>query len=282
MKLSALLIALTAVSLPWALSPGIGAAAAEDDVPAAAPIAEPAASPPALDPALCRRALIPPTAVWTERQVNVPPQTITRRVPHFETVTVPVMETAQVPEYQEIQVPTYAWRDVPVYEDRRVPVYGPVHVPVYARRSVPVTLSLPNPFGCDDFCIELWDECEEVAVGSTSQTGIVGYETESVLSGTRRERYQSGTETRTVCVGTRPETRQVGEREERRHVGFREEIVVVEPARVDTFRECVQMPERVVTVVPDSAPPSTPPLSGTTEVLTETEYRNALASVPQR
>ena len=81
-----------------------------------------------------------------------------------------------------------------------------------------------------------------------------------------------------VVAGHRTERVLVGERETRRLAGYDTQLVVIEPARVDKVRECVDVPEQIVTVVSDGAA-GVVPLPGTSEVLTEEAYQARLAAV---
>src|SRR5436189_223439 len=76
-------------------------------------------------------------------------------------------EERHVPVTQQVDVPTMGTREVPVTTQREVPDVAPVPVPVYETRKEPVKLRIPNLFGCDDFCLKLWDRCKRV------QTGVV-------------------------------------------------------------------------------------------------------------
>jgi hypothetical protein len=209
------LLSLAAVALPVAV------ATADDLVPPpAAPTAD--VAPAVRVAAPCRVETIPARGQWIERQIAHAPVTAERQVPVTETVAVPVYAPATVPEVRTVEVPRYE------------------------RRSEPVRLRLPNPFGCDDLDIKLWDRCKCV---------------------------QTGTELRQEVVN-RVETVKAGEVAERRVVGWRTETVVVAPARVETVREwVVTTPERRVTV----GPVGSRPLPGTTEVLTDDQFRAAIA-----
>ena len=188
---------------------------------------------------------------WEERSEILPEVVREEVVPVFETVKVPIYALRRVPITEEREVPVLASREVPVFEERRVPEHGPMTVPTYERRRVPVTLSLPNPFDCDDVCIELWDRCECVPSGTRVEQAVVGWRSERVQVGTRWETYTSGTRTETVTVGERSVQVVVGERDERRQIGTETRRVVVRPAETRSVRVCVDHPAESVTVVPD-------------------------------
>jgi hypothetical protein len=174
-------------------------------------------------------------------------------------IVAPACRVAVIPaqqmwvDRQVTRPPVTVDRQVPITETVQVPLYGQatvpevraVEVPVYAQRAEPVKLSLWNPFGCEDFEIKLWDTCECVQVGSQVQHQVVN----------------------------RVETVPAGTVSQQRVVGWRTETVVVEPARTETVREPVWTPERTVTV----GPIGSRPLPGTVEVMTEEQYRAALA-----
>ena len=153
-----------------------------------------------------------------------------------------------------VEVPAVtAERQVPVFETVKVPVYGtltwpetrPVEVPRFKTKKKAVKIKLWNPFKCfDEFDVKLWD---------------------------REKCVEDGTETRPQVV-QRSQQVVVGERDEVRIVGYRTEKVVVTPARVETVRECTEVPDQWITL----GPPGTPPVPGTVAVLTEAEYRAAL------
>jgi hypothetical protein len=219
---------------------------------------------------------IPAHRAWVTRDVVHPPVLGERCVPVFETVKVPIVETRAVPEHREIEEPVLSTRQVTDFTERRVPEYGPVDVPVYEKRERPVMLSLPNPFGCDDLCLHLWDKCEMVPVGARTETAVVGWRTERVPF-ERTETFVSGTQKRRVVVGERLETVTVGEREERRQTGWRNEPFEIRPARTESIRECVDRPAETVTVVVSGDPSAATPLPGTTRVVTQAELERGLA-----
>jgi hypothetical protein len=215
--------------------------------------------------------VLPARQVWEERTEVIPEVTRDEMVPVFETVKVPVYATQRVPITEQREVPVLGTREVPVVEERRVAEHGPVTVPTYEHRRVPVTLSIPNPFDCDDFCIELWDRCECVPNGTRVETGVVGWRAERVQVGTRQEAVVTGTRSETVTVGERFVNVVVGEREERRQVGTETRRVVVRPAQTRTSRVCVERPAESVTVVADGREAHATPLPGTTRVISESE-----------
>jgi hypothetical protein len=231
--------------------------------------------PPTPPPPAARTAEIPAHCLETVTQVPVPPATATRRVPVYETVAVPVYEERSVTEYQDVQVPVYDTIEVPVYRTEKVPVWGEREVTVCQEVCEPVKLCLWNPFGCEPAEIRLWNKTTLVPVGTEVRPAIVSYEEQQTLAGTRLERREVGTETRRVPAGTRLERIPNGTREERRIVGWTDETVVTAPASVREVREIREVPSECVTVVLDGAPP-TVPLPGTSRVLTESEYADAI------
>jgi hypothetical protein len=242
--------------------------AADRDAPAAAPSRAPDAK--------CRVASIPAHDVQHQRTVTVPEVRCDRRVPVYETVQVPVYETHQVPVTETVQRPVYTERQVPIYRTERTPVWGEKVVPVYRNVSKPVTLTLWNPFGCEDAHIDLWDTCDQVPCGTKTVRAVVDWQENQVPCGTRTERVRTGTREEQVVTGTRCERTQVGQREERRFTGWRHESVVVEPAKTQTVTESVHEPCETVTVIPDGTMREAP-LAGTSRVLTESQYRSELA-----
>lgn len=221
-------------------------------------------------------AVLPAHTKVVEREVTIPPVRCMQRVPRYATVQIPVYDTRRVPVYEEIERPVFETFEVPVYRTERVPVWGTKEVPVYRSVSKPVTVCLPNPFTCCDTEIELWDECEEVPCGTKTVRAIVDYEARQVECGTRTERRQTGTRTERVLTGYRCERYQVGTREARRYAGCELREVVIRPAQTRIVKECVIVPARCVTVIPDTAPP-TQPLAGTETVMTESAFERALA-----
>jgi hypothetical protein len=148
--------------------------------------------------------------------------------------------------------PVTAERQVPVYETVKVPVHGtltytetqPVAVPQFQRVRDDVSITLWNPFrGFREFDLTLIPRTRDVHVGDAVVAQPVA----------------------------RAQPVVVGEREEQRITGWRTETVVVAPARVETIRELVHVPERWVTV----AATGTAPLPGTTQTMTEEEFRVA-------
>jgi hypothetical protein len=228
-------------------------------------------------PCVTRADVLPARSAWVDRQVDVPAVTEQRCVPVFETVKVPVFEERRVPMTREVEVPVTATREVPVFADRNVPEMGPVEVPILEQRRRPVHLTLPNPFGCDDLDIKLWDRCETVACGTRVEQGVVGWHTERVPAGTRAETYVAGTRKQTIPDGERCETVKVGERDETRQVGFRTETVVLAPARTETVRECVSLPAERVTVVTQGEVANARLEPGTTRALTDEQFRREIA-----
>jgi hypothetical protein len=253
---------------------GYAATALADDAvpPQAAEAAKPL-------PADARVAVVPERREWVEVAEPVPAVTSETKVPVYEDVVVPVYETRQVPDLRDVDVPTYATHEVPVFEDRQIPVNGPVEAPVYEKRRVPVTVTLWNPLKCfEEFDLELWDRCKEVRVGTEVREGVVGHRTERVQVGTRTESVQTGTETRQVVAGYRTERIQTGERTERRITGWRTEPIVVRPAEMRTVRRYVCVPARAVTLTAAEDPTAFRPLPGTSEVMSEEDYRRLVAA----
>lgn len=226
--------------------------------------------------ARARVAAIPAHTRVRERVEQVPPVYCEQRVPVYETLSVPVYETRRVPVYATIEKPVYADREIPLFRTERVPVWGEREVPVYRRESRPVTLELWNPFECEDLELELWDTCEEVPCGTKMVPAVVGHEERRVPCGTRIVREQVGTEPAQVLAGYREQREQVGEREERRFAGWSARQVMTRAASSRTVRECVPVPCETVTVIPDGTTREQP-LAGTSRVMTESEYREALA-----
>lgn len=225
----------------------------------------------------CRVEVIPASCTWVEREIQVP--AVTRRVctPVYESIEVPVYERRCTPRYEEIQVPTYGYRDVPVYRTVTKPVYGEKQVPIYREVKTPVTVNIWNPFRCECKEVEIWERCEQVQVGCETVPAIVGYRSEQVQCGTRQERYVTGTTTQRVFAGNDVEVVQTGTRAEQRLTGYKNELVVVAPATTRLVRERIEIPCRRVTVVADGAA-ATQAMPGTSDVLTETEYRTVLAA----
>ncbi len=156
-------------------------------------------------------------------------------------------------ERQVTTPPVTEQRQVPIYETVKVPVQGTLTYPEVQTVAVPryqhvrddVKITLWNPFECfEEFDLTLIPRTKKVHVGDDLVQQPVA-RTQQVV---------------------------VGERDEQRIVGWRAETVVVAPARVETVRECVQTPERWVTV----GPPGCAPLPGTAQAMTEAEYRAAL------
>jgi hypothetical protein len=274
--------------------------AGPDPLPAPAPLAFPAPQPAPLPPAGvvepafpppqppvpeavtqgnlvpaadARIGTLPARKVWQDQPQVVPEVTCEQLVPVFETVKVPVYETRRVPITAERDVPVVGTREVPVFADQRVAEHGPVVVPTYEHRRVPVTLTIPNPFECDDWCLELWDRCECVQNGTRVEQGVVGWRSERVQVGTRAEPVVTGSRKETVTVGERLVQVQVGEREERRQVGTETKLVVLRPATNRTVRVCIEQPAEHVTVVADAQAANAAPIVGTTRVLGESEFR---------
>lgn len=247
-------------------------------MPSPAPAAvAPSNAPAAPAPCVTRVDMLPARCTWVERTVDVPAVTAERRVPIMETVKVPVFEERRTPVTEQVDVPVMATREVPVVAERSVPEFGTVAVPVYEQRSERVNLTIPNIFGCDDFCLPLWKRCKTVETGTRMEQGIVGYHSEPVSMGTRSESYVSGFEKKTVTVGERSDPVQVGTRDETREVGSRTETVVVVPATKQVVREQVTLPAEPVTVVVSGDPKAAAPQQGTTRVLSEDEFRRELA-----
>ena len=138
-------------------------------------------------------------------------------------------------------------------------------------------LKIPNLFGCDDLSLKLWDRCKQVEVGTRVETAVVGTRTEQVPAGTRTESYVAGWQKQTVTVGEKVENVAVGTRDESREVGQRTETVVVAPATTRVVRERVDLPAEPVTVVVSGDAKAAAPQPGTTRVLTEDEFRRAIA-----
>jgi len=267
-------------AIPDAPQPGPEAPAPLAPPPADAgtpPAGVPAFPPPAHVAAPSRVELIPARKLWVEEACEIPAVMQRRSVPVTTLVRVPIVETRRVPLEREIEVPVLATREVPVTAERRVPEYGPVEVPVLESRRVPVDLNIPNPFGCDDWCIHLWDRCEQVESGRQVVQGVTSWRTETIPTGTRTETYVSGYETRKVSEGERLEQVVVGEREEPRVTGWRTETVVVQPARTEARRVCRNLPQERVTVVAAPTTEGAVLAPGTTRVVTEAEFQAALA-----
>lgn len=149
---------------------------------------------------------------------------------------------------KEVEVPVYDTVMVPVYGTLTIPEVRRVEVPRFERKSKRVKVKLWNPFRCwKEFDVKLWkrEECVEV-----------------------------GTEIREEVV-ERTEQVKVGERAERVLVGHRLERVVVEPERVETVRQCVDLPDQWVTL----GPQGTKRLPETTAVLTGAEYAAILRAI---
>ena len=91
----------------------------------------------------------------------------------------------------------------------------------------------------------------------------------------RAERYQDGFDVKVVPCGVKT-TMVPGEpRTERRLTGHRTETVVVQPAGSRTVTRRIPVPCRRVTVYPDCGPMGGP-MAGTTEVMTQSQYRAAV------
>lgn len=226
----------------------------------------------------CRVASIPAHTRITERVEQVPPVYREEQVPVYATVQVPVYETRRVPVYETVEKPVYAEREIPIYRTQRVPVWGDREVTVYRQERKPVTVDLWNPFECEEFELELWDTCEQVPCGTRTVRAIVGHEEHRVPCGTRVVREQVGVEPEQILTGYREVREQTGTREERRVTGWTTRRVVAEPARSRALRTCVPVPCEAVTVVPDGTTRGEP-LVGTSRVMTESEYRDALARI---
>lgn len=256
------------MKLAWTALGGFAAALA----PALVGIAQDSSAP------ATRVATIPAHEALVENERVCEPAVMgERQVPIYETVKVPVVETRCVPVLQKVEEPVYATREVQAFEDHQVPVTGPVEVPVYESKKKPVKIEFTNPFTCRPVSWHLWDRCEYVCAGTRTEQGVVGYRTEQTPV-TRTETYVSGTRTREVQVGQRSETVTVGTRDEQRCVGFKSEPYVMRPAVTQHVRERVNVPAETVTVV--TAPDATgvAPSPGTSRVLTEKEFQDALAS----
>ena len=182
-------------------------------------------------PPPCRIEVIPARCEYVEREIVVPAVTDICRVPVYTDVEVPVYEQICEPRYEEVRVPRYETREVPVYAEQCVPVYGDVQVPIYRTEKRPVTITVWNPFKCEDEEIELWEECEDVLCGYETRQGVVGERTERVQVGTRTEQYIAGYETQQVLAGHVTRQVQSGTRTERRLTGYPTETVVVRPAQ---------------------------------------------------
>ena len=260
------------------LLPTLGALGAAAVAVASTPLAtadtvpEPTATP----KADCRIVVVPARTREVTRTIVEPPVTCEKQIPRYTSVEVPVFETRRIPEYEMVEQPVYETREVPVFRTERVPVWGEKEVTNYKAVRKPVTLTIPNPFGCEDPCLELWDRCEKVADGTRTVRAIVDHETREVQCGVRLERHQVGTREEKVLCGYRMETVQTGTRTERRLDGYDTETVVTRAARQRTVTETEHLPCETVTVVPDGSTRDVP-LEGTTRVLTESQLRNVLA-----
>jgi hypothetical protein len=246
-----------------AFAPVIAGATDDDQIPEAAQEA-------------CRVASIPAHTRTVERTLTEPPVRCEQRVPRYETVTEPVYETRRLPVYETVEKPVYETREVPVFRTECVPVWGEKEVTAYREVRTPVTIEVWNPFACEDECIELWDTCEQVPDGTRTVRAIVGHETRQVQCGMRLEQHRVGTRAEEVLTGYRCERVQVGERAVRRLVGYETQTVVTQAARERVVREHEAVPCESVTVIPDGTTRSVP-LRGTTRVMTEREYAQALA-----
>lgn len=180
--------------------------------------------------------VIPARTECVEREVVIPART----------------ETRCTPVYANVEVPCFKVRRVPIYITRRVPIWGEVEVPVFRAQLTPVTREYCDPCtGCvRTVCSH---DVRVVQCGTRLEPRITEYKQERIRCGWREERYQCGTRTERRLTGTRSETREVC------------------PARTVTRTDRVTVPCRRVTVVPDGTT-GAEPLSGTTEVLTESEY----------
>lgn len=234
--------------------------------------------------------VIPARCECVEREVVIPAQMGTRCVPVYEDVEVPVYKsrkvpvytTRRIPIYEDVEVPCWKTRRVPIYVTRKIPVFEDVEVPVFTAQKIPVTRTFTDPCtGCVRTVCTY--DVKVVQCGTRLERRVCGFEEEQVECGWRPERYQDGTRTVKKVVGWdeeevlctwRYERYQDGTRTERRRAGTRTETHEIAPARTEIEVERVPVPCRRVTVVPDGTEGAAP-LTGTTEVLTETEYAAA-------
>jgi hypothetical protein len=265
--------------------PTLGAVAAIAVAIASAPRAGAApGSPPELTAqtstteASCRVVVIPAHTRTVQKTIVEQPLTCEQRVPRYKNVDVPIYETRRIPEYERVEQPVYETREVPVYRTERMPVWGEKEVTAYRSERRPLTIEIPNPFGCENPCLELWDRCEQVPDGTRMVRAVVGHETREVQCGTRLERHQIGTREERVLRGYRVETVQTGIRKERRLDGYETRTVVTRAARHRVVREEVPVPCETVTVVSDGSSRDAP-LEGTSRVLTESQLQGVLADV---
>jgi hypothetical protein len=204
-------------------------------------------------------AALAPAVAWAHDDVVAPPAPFPAPPAPVVTARVAVIPAHDTWVERRISVPPVTeQRQVPVYETVKVPVHGtltytdsqPVAVPQFQRVRDDVSITLWNPFrGFREFDLTLIPRTKDVHVGDAVVQQPVA----------------------------RSQPVVVGEREEQRLTGWRTETVVVAPARFETVRERVLVPERWITVAASGAAASgTMPLPGTTQVMTEAEYRAAL------
>lgn len=260
--MSRTILAVTTLGLCAALAAPAWAGDAASGEPCAAP---------------ARVATIPAYTACQPREVAVPAVTRERCVPVYETVMVPVTDRVRTPVYETVEVPVYEMREVPVTRTVNEPVWQECEVPAYKQVCKQRQVKLWNPFGCEDFCVDLWKETDCVPCGTEKKMMIVGYQPREVACGTRLERVQTGTRTEQRQCGTKVECVTTGERPVQRLTGYRTEVEVVCPATTRTVVERVPVPCERVTVVPDEAVETAAPLPETSRVLGETEFVQAVA-----
>lgn len=233
-------------------------------------------------PAVCappRRALIPGRWETVTRVVKVPACLEERRVPVYSVIEEPILGCRTVPQYGAVKVPVQGTRAEPVYEIRRTPICGVADETVYAQVCRPV-MGLDLTSWCVEKQVPWFSVTEEVPCGTRRVQRVLGYREEKVQVGTALKACQTGWRIEKRFLGYGQEQVVLGTREVRRITAYRDEMVVVRPARTETVNERFQRPARWVTV--SDARPRPLPLASTEEVLTEAQFRAALAPAPTR
>ncbi len=226
-----------------------------------------------------RRALIPGGVEVVTRVVQVPPCLQQRRVPIYEVAQEPIYGCRTVPQYGAVAAPIESTREEPVYEIKRTPVCGMVDVTVYAQVCKPV-MGIDFTSWCEERMVPWTHVRVEVPCGVRKERRVLGYKEEKVRVGTTKVPCRAGWRVEKRFLGYGGEQTILGTREVRRIVGYRDEAVVVRPARTETVTERFQRPDRWVTVSDAVARPNA--LPATDAVMTETEFRAAVAQVAAR